>query len=80
MGKTRQVLFFLLVALLGAISLPAQTATGGVRGVLMDDSGAVIQAANVTVAGAGVSKTAQTQADGTYSFAGPRARASTPCP
>jgi hypothetical protein len=70
MGTRRAVFFFLLVALLGAIGLPAQTGTGGVRGVLMDDSGAVIPATNVTAAGAGVSKTAQTQADGTFSFAG----------
>ncbi|MGA2156706.1 MAG: carboxypeptidase regulatory-like domain-containing protein, partial [Bryobacteraceae bacterium] len=70
MGKTRRILFVLLVALLGAISLPAQTATGGVRGVLMDDSGAVIPATNIMVARAGVTKTAQTQADGTFSLLG----------
>ncbi|MGA2275184.1 MAG: carboxypeptidase regulatory-like domain-containing protein [Bryobacteraceae bacterium] len=70
MGKTRRILFFLLLALPGAIGLPAQTATGGVRGVLMDDSGAVIPATNVTVARAGVTKTAQTQADGTFSVMG----------
>ncbi len=70
MGKTRGILFFLLAALLGAISLPAQTATGGVRGVLIDDSGAVIPATNVTVARAGLTKTAQTQADGTFSVVG----------
>jgi hypothetical protein len=70
MVRTRTILLFLLMALPGAISLPAQTATGGVRGVLSDDSGAVIPAANVTLAGAGVSKTIQTQADGTFSTVG----------
>jgi len=70
MGKTRRILFFLLVALPGAITLPAQTATGGVKGVLMDDSGAVIPATNVIVSRAGSTKTAQTQADGTFSVPG----------
>jgi len=70
MVRTRTILLFLLMALPGAIRLPAQTATGGVRGVLSDDSGAVIPAANVTLAGAGVSKTIQTQADGTFSTVG----------
>lgn len=70
MVRTRGVLLFLLVALLGAINLPAEPATGGVRGVLTDDSGAVIPSANVTVAGAGVSKAIQTQADGTFSVIG----------
>jgi hypothetical protein len=69
MVRTRTTFFFLLIALLGAIGLPAQTGTGGVRGVLMDDSGAVIPATTVTVAGAGVTKTAQTQGDGTFSVA-----------
>ena len=70
MVRTRRILFFLLVALPGAITLPAQTATGGVKGVLMDDSGAVIPATNVIVSRAGSTKTAQTQADGTFSVPG----------
>jgi len=44
--------------------------TGTVHGVMTDDSGAVIPAANVTLAGSGATKTAQTQADGTYTFTG----------
>ncbi len=56
--------------LLVALSLPAQTGTGGVRGVLTDDSGAVIPAVSVSVMGAGVTKTPQTQADGTFSLLG----------
>jgi hypothetical protein len=47
-----------------------QASTGTVRGVLMDDSGAVIPAANVSLSGTGISRTGQTQGDGTYSFAG----------
>src|SRR5208283_2552667 len=70
MGRTRAIFFFLLVALLGAIGLPAQTGTGSVRDVLIDDSGAVIPATTVTVASAGVTKTAQTQGDGTFSVSG----------
>ena len=55
---------------MGAVNLPAQTAAGALRGVLLDDSGAVIPAAHVTVTGAGVTKTPQTQADGTFSVPG----------
>jgi len=52
------------------MNLAAQTPTGGVRGVLSDDSGAVIPAANVSITGEAVSKTVQTQADGTFSVVG----------
>ena len=38
--------------------------------MLTDDSGGVIPAASVTLAATGVNKTAQTQADGTYTFPG----------
>jgi Carboxypeptidase regulatory-like domain len=48
----------------------AQQTTGTLRGVLTDDSGAVIPAAKVTIEGSGVSKAAQTQADGSYTFPG----------
>ena len=48
----------------------AQPTTGTVKGTLTDDSGGVIPAATVSLAGNGVTKTVQTQADGTYSFAG----------
>ena len=59
----------ILVLLLMTFGASAQTG-GAVKGVLTDDSGAVIPAANVALTGNGVNKTAQTQADGTYSFAG----------
>jgi len=67
---TRGIGIYLLAALVGAVSLPAQTGTGGVHGVLMDDSGAVIPAVKVTVARPGVTKTAETQADGSFSAMG----------
>jgi hypothetical protein len=61
---------FLLAAALFGSSAIAQTSTGTLRGTMTDDSGAVIPAASVTLTGRGVTKTAQTQADGTYVFAG----------
>jgi hypothetical protein len=44
--------------------------TGSIRGVLTDDSGAVIPAAPVALSGNGVQKAVQSQGDGTYSFSG----------
>jgi hypothetical protein len=41
-----------------------------VKGTLEDESGAVIPAINVTLTGNGATKTAQSQADGSYSFTG----------
>src|SRR5437879_13307217 len=66
--KLRHFYVFLLAVALFAWSAMAQTGTGTIRGVMTDDSGAVIPAANVALTGKGVSKTAQTQADGTYTF------------
>src|ERR1700757_3202441 len=67
----RNRLLLLVVALfILALSLPAQQATGTVKGVLTDDSGAVIPAASVSLAANGASKTAQSQADGSYTFTG----------
>ncbi|HWC97842.1 MAG TPA: carboxypeptidase regulatory-like domain-containing protein [Candidatus Sulfopaludibacter sp.] len=42
------------------------------KGALTDDSGAVIPAATVSITGNGATKTAQTQADGSYTFTGLR--------
>src|SRR5262249_57263799 len=44
--------------------------TGGLRGVIVDNSGAVIPAANVSLAGSGAQKNTSTGMDGSYSFAG----------
>ena len=70
MPKLRHMFIFLLAAALFGSSAIAQTSTGTLRGTMTDDSGAVIPAASVTLTGRGVTKTAQTQADGTYVFAG----------
>jgi Carboxypeptidase regulatory-like domain len=67
MQKVR-ILFCL--TLLFALSLAAQQTGGTIKGVLTDDSGAVIPAANVALSGNNAHKVAQTQADGTYSFPG----------
>ena len=66
----RRLFIPFIAALCLVSSAPAQQTTGTLRGVLTDDSGAVIPAANVSLAGSGASKTAQTQADGSYSFVG----------
>ena len=62
--------FLLLAAALMVMSTWAQPNTGTVKGTLADDSGAVIPAATVSLQGNGATRTAQTQADGSYSFAG----------
>jgi hypothetical protein len=66
----RRLCVIFLAALCLATGVLAQQTTGTLRGVLTDDSGAVIPAATVSLAGGGISKTAQTQADGSYSFPG----------
>ena len=71
MSKLHTTVVLLFAAILAAVAAYAQTATTGViRGVMTDDSGAVIPAAKVTLTGNGVNKTAQTQADGSYPFIG----------
>jgi hypothetical protein len=60
---------FLTVALMVWSALAQQTG-GTLRGTMTDDSGAVIPAARITLTGVGSTKTAQTQADGTYVFQG----------
>ncbi|MGO9261057.1 MAG: carboxypeptidase regulatory-like domain-containing protein [Bryobacteraceae bacterium] len=57
----------------GLLLTPAygQPGTGTVKGTLTDDSGAVIPAATVTLTnGSGSTRTAQSQAEGSYSFTG----------
>ncbi len=62
-------LFILALLLSFAVSSFAQP-SGGIKGVLADSSGAVIPAAVITLNGNGPSRTAQTQADGSYAFTG----------
>src|SRR5215831_2007163 len=59
---------FLLAAIL--IGGAWAQSMGTIHGVMTDNSGAIIPAANVTLTGNGATKTAQTQADGTYTFTG----------
>ena len=70
MVNLRRIFFLLLAAALLISSAPAQQTTGTVKGTLSDDSGAVIPAANVTLVGGASTRTAQTQADGSYNFVG----------
>jgi hypothetical protein len=44
--------------------------TGTLKGAVTDESGAVVPAVNVTVSGNGTSKSAQTQADGSFTVTG----------
>jgi hypothetical protein len=68
MNKLQTYSLLMLLAV-SAAGLQAQQGGGTVKGVLMDSSGAVIPAANVSLAGVGITKTVQTQADGSYVFA-----------
>ncbi len=70
MFNLRTSCFLLLAAALMLSSAPAQQTTGTLKGVLTDDSGAVIPAASVSLAGNGAGKTVQSQADGSYTFVG----------
>src|ERR1043165_610763 len=71
MLKLCRISIFLLITVAAVSCAVAQTAaTGAIRGVMTDDSGAIIPAAKVTLSGGGVNRTVQTQADGSYTFAG----------
>ena len=70
MHQPRTHAIFLLAVLLASASWAQTPATSTVRGVMTDDSGAVVPAASVTLTGNGKTRTAQTQADGTYTFPG----------
>jgi Carboxypeptidase regulatory-like domain len=66
----RQICILLYALLLCSAGAFAQATGGTVRGVVTDNSGAVVPAATVTLTGNGVQRSAQTQADGSYSFEG----------
>ena len=70
MFNLRRIVFLLLAAALIVTSAPAQQTVGTIKGTLSDDSGAVIPAAAVSLTGNGTTKTAQSQADGSYTFVG----------
>ena len=66
----KSIATLLLFSVVCAISGWAQPSTGTLKGTLADDSGAVIPAVPVTITGNGAAKAGQTQADGSYTFAG----------
>ena len=70
MPKLHHLFTLTLAAALVVASAVAQPGTGTLRGTMTDDSGGVIPAANVTLTGKGVNRTAQTQVDGSYVFQG----------
>ncbi len=71
MAKLRQIFLWLLTAALIVSCASAQPGTGTIKGVLTDDSGSPVPAANVVITGGGgFTKTVQTQADGSYTLAG----------
>jgi hypothetical protein len=70
MAHVRMLLLCLLAAVLLEPAAFAQPATGGIKGTLQDESGAVIPAITVTLNGNGATKTTQSQADGSYAFTG----------
>src|ERR1700674_789480 len=70
MFQWRRHLCLLLTGLGLASILAAQQTTGAVRGVLTDNSGAVIPGASVSIIGNGVERAAGTQVDGTFSITG----------
>src|SRR5436305_6693800 len=70
MVNLRRIYLLVLAAALAMGTALAQPGTGTVKGTLADDSGAVIPAATVTLTGNGATKTAQSQADGSYTFVG----------
>ena len=70
-SKLRYIPALLLAVAILVWSAMAQPGTGTLRGTMTDNSGAIIPAANVTLAGkGGATRTAQTQSDGTYVFQG----------
>ncbi len=70
MNKLRRSIFlFLGIAWIASLAA-AQPSTGTVKGVLTDDSGAVIPAATLTISNTAGKRAAQSQSDGTYTFSG----------
>jgi len=72
MSIRHKLSFHFAALLVAAMAAWAQTNTGSIRGTLTDDSDAVIPGATVQLSGGGVTQTASTGADGSYSFTGLR--------
>ena len=58
----------LVILLMASVGAFAQTATGNVYGKVVDQSGAVLPGASVTISGEAGSRTTVTGADGTFRF------------
>src|SRR2546421_2539029 len=67
---TLPVCLILVLVLVSAVSLPAQTFRGTILGTVTDASGAVIAGAKVTAKnlGTGLERITETSADGSYSL------------
>ena len=70
MLNLQKISILALAAVFVCGGLHAQQSTGTIKGVLTDDSGAVIPAAPLVISGNGANRAAQTQADGTYTVNG----------
>ena len=70
MLNLQKISILALAAVFVCGGLHAQQSTGTIKGVLTDDSGAVIPAAPLVISGNGANRAAQTQADGRYTVNG----------
>ena len=70
MNNLRQICVVFSVFLLVTVAAFAQATGGTLRGVVTDNSGAVVPAATVSLTGNGLTRSARTQADGSYVFSG----------
>jgi hypothetical protein len=66
----RKILAVSILLLLAALPLAAQSVTGTVTGTVKDEQGGVLPGVSVTLTGKTGSRTAVTDADGAYRFAG----------
>src|SRR5690348_1251005 len=70
MVSSRQITVSIGLLVAVSLGLMAQSTSGGVKGTLSDNSGAVIPGASIKITGNGAERSVPTQADGTYSANG----------
>ncbi|MBV9507380.1 MAG: TonB-dependent receptor, partial [Acidobacteriia bacterium] len=70
MDKLCRICVIFLELLLSSAIVFSQPGSGTIRGVVTDNSGAVVPAATLTLNGNGLARTAQSQVDGSYVFQG----------
>jgi len=70
MVSSRQITVSIGLLVAASLGLMAQSTSGGVKGTLSDNSGAVIPGASIKITGNGAERSVPTQADGTYSANG----------